>query len=283
MGKGSKIRFAEREDEKLINDFLSSRVYIHRHLDWRSPAEWLGFQPYLVQESPSKKIEAVLNCTPEPKDHFWIRLFACKKSINPVQTWQIVFPAAQKTAKSLSKNPKFISLAYQDWWRELLEIEGWQEIQRVIQLEWNPNSLERSPLSAHYCIRQLRRDGIGEIKQVDDAGFKSLWRQSTAAFKNAHALADYATVYLTGGQIIGFQICTLEGKKAHLARIAVLPKYQNIGVGKALVNDLITHYTNQGIFDISVNTQSDNEKSLAFYKRLGFEETEESFPIFFLD
>jgi ribosomal protein S18 acetylase RimI-like enzyme len=196
--------------------------------------------------------------------------------------WQQLFPHAEKNANRLSKNPMFITLAYQDWWKDLLEIEGWEKIQEVVQLDWNPKSRVSAPEKSAKDIRKLRIDDIAKTKLVDDAGFKPIWRQSFAALKNAYHHADYATVFHVNNQIIGFQISTLERKRAHLARIAVLPEFQKMGVGSALVNDLIAHYTGKGIFRISVNTQSDNKKSLAFYKQLNFEETGESFPIYSL-
>ena len=183
MEISSHIRRAERGDEKIINDFLSSRIFLHRHLDWRSPTEWLGSHPYLILFDHAQKIQAVINCAPEPLDHFWIRLYACKKSSNPVNNWQQIFPYAENNANRQSKNPMFITLAYQDWWKDLLEIEGWEKIQEVVQLEWNPRSRVSAPEKSVKDIRKLHIDDITKIKLVDDAGFKPLWRQSFAAIK----------------------------------------------------------------------------------------------------
>jgi ribosomal protein S18 acetylase RimI-like enzyme len=43
---------------------------------------------------------------------------------------------------------------------------------------------------------------------------------------------------------------------------------------------MIKYFKRKGIDQISVNTQDNNTSSLALYKRLGFELTGETFPVF---
>jgi len=46
---------------------------------------------------------------------------------------------------------------------------------------------------------------------------------------------------------------------------------------------LLAKLVNNGIYKLSVNTQSDNVASLALYQRLGFIRTGEQYPVYCFD
>jgi ribosomal protein S18 acetylase RimI-like enzyme len=92
--------------------------------------------------------------------------------------------------------------------------------------------------------------------------------------------SSYSTVAVLDGKIIGYQLSTSRIGSAHLARLAVLPAYQGHSVGQSLVGDLLSHFSNSGIDEITVNTQSDNAASLSLYKKMNFQPMGESYPVF---
>ena len=84
----------------------------------------------------------------------------------------------------------------------------------------------------------------------------------------------------TDGQVLGYQLSTRNPLGAHLARLAVRPELQGRGMGRLLVADLIQQAERHGMYHLTVNTQSDNSASLALYKRIGFRETGERYPVY---
>ena len=58
---------------------------------------------------------------------------------------------------------------------------------------------------------------------------------------------------------------------AHLARLAVDPRWQGRGVGHRLVEDMLKTFSAIGVTTFSVNTQASNSQSLSLYHSLGFE------------
>jgi ribosomal protein S18 acetylase RimI-like enzyme len=82
------------------------------------------------------------------------------------------------------------------------------------------------------------------------------------------------------GQIIGYQLSTRNPLGAHLARLAVRPESQGRGVGRALVADLIQQAERRSMYHLTVNTQNDNLSSLALYKKIGFRETGDCYPVY---
>src|SRR6185436_6172827 len=99
----------------------------------------------------------------------------------------------------------------------------------------------------------------------------------------AFAQTLIATVAENDAGIIGYQLSTGGGHRAHLARLAVNSSMQGRGIGRAVLGDLFTKLEEHGIFKLSVNTQSDNVVSLNMYQRTGFVPTSEQYPVYIYD
>lgn len=69
------------------------------------------------------------------------------------------------------------------------------------------------------------------------------------------------------GYVVGFQ--TIEGT-GRVFSLAVDPGYQNLGIGGALLNEIIAIFGRDGISEIVLEVRSDNVKAQRFYKRHGF-------------
>ena len=124
---------------------------------------------------------------------------------------------------------------------------------------------------------------LSEVEKTDAASFEPLWQNPLETLRRAFAQALYATVAENENRIIGYQISTGGGQRAHLARLAVHPAVQGQGAGRALLNDLFVFLTHIGISRLSVNTQSDNQASLNLYQRMGFARTGEQYPVYTFD
>jgi hypothetical protein len=42
------IRSAEESDRNQLSNIIHFETHVHRHLDWRPPLDWIGYQPFLV-------------------------------------------------------------------------------------------------------------------------------------------------------------------------------------------------------------------------------------------
>jgi len=276
------IRAAVKSDASIIEKFFQKRITIHRHLDWRQPTEWLGKSPFLLYLSSDNSIEAILNCVPEPRDTYWIRLFAYNNPFNRVTYWKALFNAGLKIITDRSSNPTIASLAYQKWMKDLLEMAGWIEKKRVIQFKWdNRRKFELFKSINHSSsIRQMTRADIREVAIIDQLSFHPLWQLSLEALEHAYAQSAYSTVFEIDQSVCGFHISTYDKGKAHLARLAVLPDFQKQHIGKQLVLNMLKHFDDSGIKDISVNTQQYNYNSIGLYNKLQFKKTGDFFPIY---
>ena len=275
------IRPAIQADAQEINRFLQNRIQLHRHLDWRKPTEWLGRSPFLIQFSPDNSINAILNCVPEPKDVFWVRLFACKNSNKKIGYWESLFTTALGMIAEQSLNPIIASLSYQKWMSDLLEAQGWQEHQRVIQLRWDSKKRSKfESITINPSIRLMTIDDLDKVSLIDDSCFKPLWQQSRDSIGHAFNQSAYATIFEVDQLISGFQVSTNENGIAHLARIAVLPEVQRQHIGEQLLINMVQFFLSNRTTTITVNTQENNTSSIGLYEKLNFTKTKESFPVY---
>ena len=121
---------------------------------------------------------------------------------------------------------------------------------------------------------------LTEVERVDVESFDPLWHNPLETLRRAFSQAIIATVAESHEGIIGYQLTTGGGARAHLARLAVNPSAQGSGVGAALLGNLFARLTHGGISRLTVNTQNDNAASLNLYHKMGFTRTGEQYPVY---
>jgi len=278
------VRPANSADQHQIADLIQNGDFVHRHLDWRNPLEWIGAPPYLVLEQKTKDAHyrhtaAAFACPPDPPQVAWIRLFAISSGLILQEAWNSLWPAAQV---ELSRNGicRVAIIAMKDWLPGLLLDSGFDFRQDIVILERPEEMLACEARPPRVRIRLMTMGDLTAVEAVDAAAFNALWHNSLAALSRAYQQAVLATVAESEQGVIGYQISTRNTLGAHLSRLAVRPEAQGQGVGHALVADLIRSLARHGASRLTVNTQSDNATSLALYRKLGFVQTGERYPVF---
>lgn len=263
---------------KLLQALLDRQEGYHRHLDWRSPTDWLGFQPFWVLGKDGILL-AALSCPVDPPGIAWVRLFVTTERLRTLHIWRILFEKAR--ASFPRDNPPVIaSLALYKWYADILKQDGFSYHHDIVVLRWNVTP--PPPLTAlpGFSIRPMTPEDLPVVVQLDNTAFTPLWRNSLETITRSFMQSTYSTMAYLGDRPIGYQISSSSPTNAHLARLAVEPGLQQHGLGTRLVEDLIRHFTAQNIYQITVNTQSNNHASLNLYQRMGFLYTGESFPVY---
>jgi ribosomal protein S18 acetylase RimI-like enzyme len=178
------------------------------------------------------------------------------------------------------------AIAIQPWFQDVLADSGFENHQQIVMLEWRYHPSHVSNVSSGQNgirIRRMIEADLPEVEKTDAASFDPLWQNPLETIHKAFSQALYATIAENEQGIIGYQLSTGSGQRAHLARLAVHPVVQGRGAGRALLSDLFRYITYAGISRLSVNTQSDNQASLNLYQRMGFLRTGEEYPVYTLD
>jgi len=277
MSNPYELRPATIDDYAAIETLLGYKTYVHRHLDWRTPLDWLGYQPYWVI-SQDGIIHAALACPADPPGISWIRFFSVLPSLRRGQAWQTLF---EKAFASFEMPPEMIaSVAVQDWYRQVLVEHDFQYHQSIVVLEWQERITPLAAPNAEVSMRQMHEEDLERVTWVDQSSFDRLWQNSLDGTRHAFLECDYSTVAILADEIVGYQMSSSTPFNAHLARLAVSPEKQGRGIGYALTYNMIQHFRFMGIGYITVNTQHDNHASLAVYEKLGFRLTKDRFPVF---
>lgn len=278
------IRPARPKDHQQLSNLIFFESRLHRHLDWRSPLEWLGAPFYWALEEDGQ-ITAALACPPEREGIAWVRLFVYTGRWSAESAWGPIWATAREEI-ARAGGARVAAIAIQPWFQDVLAASGFENRQQIVMLEWRQQTsggLAGAVSAPGIRIRRMTEDDLPEVEKTDAASFDPLWQNPLETIRKAFAQALYVTVAENERGIIGYQLSTGGGQRAHLARLAVHPAVQGKGAGRALLNDLFRYITYAGISRLSVNTQSDNQASLSLYQRTGFVRTGEEYPVYTFD
>lgn len=271
------IQACEDDYEELAN-FFSQNNQVHRHLDWFSPLEWVGKEPYLLLKS-KKEIHAVLCTVPENKETAWIRVFGKKVDEEISDTWEQMLPKAVVDLRN--KGVKLLaSLSLHPWFETTLIDSGFEHRQSIVVLEWQNELPDPKVINPQIQIKHLQLKDLPTVAEIDQLAFPPLWQNSLAGLTKAFNQTGISTIAVNKDEIIGYQISTAMTIYGHLARLAVNPDFQRQRIGLTLVYDLLKKFEQRGFWRVTVNTQSDNHASLRLYEKLNFQPTGEEIPVY---
>lgn len=271
------VRTADLSDHQQLSNLIFFENRIHRHLDWRSPLEWLG-APYYWALEEGRQITAALACPTEVDGIAWVRLFVYTGRWSPENAWDLLWETARETIMRAG-GATVAAIAMQPWFQNVLAGSSFENRQHIVMLDWQSQPWTPAQVEG-VLIRRMAEADIPAVTRVDNAAFEPLWHNSLDTLQRAFSQALIATVAETEEGVIGYQMTTGHGPRAHLARLAVDPAMQGRGVGRALLSDLFAYLTRIGTTRLSVNTQSDNRVSLNLYKSMGFIRTGEEYPVY---
>jgi ribosomal protein S18 acetylase RimI-like enzyme len=272
------IRSATDRDRQSLANLIHFEVFVHRHLDWRPPIDWIGRQPCLVAERDGHILSALI-CPPDPPEAAWIRLFIVSQDIALEEGWRSLWTEALGQLNRQSR-PPIAAIVLRPWFSNLLEKNGFEQTQEIISLAWDRTKLFNNIAHPTVSIHPMDDYDLKSVHALDMAAFGYIWKISLDTLTNAYKQSCIASVAEVDGELVGYQISTASPMGGHLARLAVIPSYQGKGIGTALVHDVLEKFVHRDAMRVTVNTQRDNLSSLAVYEKAGFRPTNEILPVF---
>ncbi len=274
------IRPAGPQDHSALVRFLNHEPDVHRHLDWRTPLEWLGTQPFLLA-THEQTIQAALACPTDPPGIAWIRLFAAHGHLEPEAYFKMLMAVAREDLDRREPGSRVVAIGLQPWFQNILDASRFENRQNIVVLEWSSILPPEVAPAVAIQIRPMEVADLPAVQVVDQTAFEPVWANSLETLTLAFHQSAWSTVAVHENQVIGYQISTSIPLSGHLARLAVVPELQHGRIAYALVREMLQHFKQHSAWRVTVNTQDNNLASLALYQRIGFRRTGETFPVYF--
>jgi ribosomal-protein-alanine N-acetyltransferase len=251
---------------------------IHRHLDWRSPLDWLGSPNYWLL-ADDDRIHAALACPEDPPGVAWLRFFGHGPHLSGPEAWSALWDTVRAEALR-SEETQVAAIVTKYWFQNFLLSQGFKFKQKIVLLELKQGNIQHLPFVKNIKIRPMQDADMQSITEVDLSAFGRFWHNTYESLMRARRQSVHASVAEdASGRVVGYQLSTGNPLGAHLARLGVRKEAQGQGVGTALMRDLLQDLEANHRTHLSVNTQSDNLASLSLYKKIGFTLTGEYYPV----
>jgi len=275
------IRQANSQDISAITEFIDQASLVHRNLDWRPLSDWMLLEPFLLWEE-GRKIMALLSCAPDPEGIAWIHAFASDSWFSDLNKfWDVLLDRSLFILQSTCSDLYTISMF--QWFTNLILRAGFSLVQKVIVLNRLADPPPALAFPPEILIRPMQESDLDAVAALDREAFESAWVISSPSLRYTFLNVQHAIVAEIDDRIVGYELSTSNGVSAHLTRLAVSPHYRKSNIGYNLTREMIQDFAAQGIRNITVNTQENNFASISLYRKLGFQLTTQSFPIYSLN
>ncbi len=249
--------------------FLNATNLSFNNLDWFSPDERF-IEAGCFAAIEEQHIKALMAATPESSGTAWLRFFHAERDGEHARYFDALLSQAKTALQEIGAQSLF-SLAPYDWLQRLLEGEGFLPADKIVTLHFNCSEIKSSTADPGLIIREMTNRDMAAVEAIDVAAFEPAWRLHRASLLKTYHRSAWHSVALQEGEVVGYQMSTSAFDSAHLARLAVDPRWQGKGVGHRLVEDMLETFSSIGVTTFSVNTQASNIRSLSLYHSLGFE------------
>jgi ribosomal-protein-alanine N-acetyltransferase len=269
----------QRRHRQAVRELLFRHEHTHTHLDWQETDAWLDSQEGPVRLAwQGARLVGVIGAS-EPLDGTcWLRLLAVHDTAHTGGVLAALWDDMRVELARLGVTSASL-LMLREWLFDGVGALGFSFAEEIVTLRRADMDTPPEMLPPGVMLRPARLDDLEPIVRVDHAAFKAPWQMTRRELWQAERMAAHYTVALLDGVIMGYQICTVYFEGAHLARLAVDPRAQGMGVGMALLNGALRHFARRGLNAMTVNTQQSNERSQRLYMRAGFRHNGYNMPV----
>ena len=261
------LRRYRADDLRMVRAFLFTANRGHLHIDWIDPLNYLEQgDAFLLFEN--ENLQAVGIIPEEPVGLRWCRAFYS----SPISEGRDLWMAFWRNFLNQFTTPLLPTCVMDpgyEFAKILIEL-GFKKTSEVVYLRRKISSLNLEYLPDPQ-IFLLTPDEVNCVWQIDQQCFDPIWRFPLESIEKGLKVSGISTKIVVSGKMVGYQISNYNYDHLHLARLAVIPEFRRKGYGRRLVKDLFNRAIEQFVFDLSVNTQTDNHASLGLYQDLGFE------------
>jgi ribosomal-protein-alanine N-acetyltransferase len=118
----------------------------------------------------------------------------------------------------------------------------------------------------------MQVDDLPHVHAIDEVSFSTPWPKNAFRFELLENPNGYCWVAELDTKLVGFVVCWLIVDEAHIATIAVHPKYRGQGISKALVTTGLREMIFKGALMATLEVRAGNNVAQSLYRHFGFEQ-----------
>lgn len=121
-------------------------------------------------------------------------------------------------------------------------------------------------------IRQMQLDDLEQVMEIENENFSVPWTE-TGFFT---FLIREDTLFLVAQEkeeILGYCGVVMVQDEGDITNVAVKKSWQNQGVGKKLMEELVKSTEQEGVARLFLEVRASNEPALRLYRNMGFVQT----------
>lgn len=121
-----------------------------------------------------------------------------------------------------------------------------------------------------FTVRLMKKRDINDLVMIENELFIDPWKEEI--FLEEFSNQDLATYIVIEWQkkVVGFAGFWKILDQADITRVAISPKFQGRGLGRLLMENLLSAAKQQSITAVALEVREHNEQAIALYERLGF-------------
>ena len=128
--------------------------------------------------------------------------------------------------------------------------------------------MANQPIDYEICDMNFRH--IEEVVKIEKLSFNTAWTRSDFISElEVNKTAKYR-VLITNEHVVAYGGMWVLLDEAHVTNIAVHPEYRGVGLGKAILKDLINTAAKNGASSMTLEVRKGNNVAINLYKKFGF-------------
>lgn len=120
-------------------------------------------------------------------------------------------------------------------------------------------------------IRKMKPEDVSSIARLEQICFSDPWSENSIKTE-LHNPLSYWLVADDNGSIAGYVGSQSVLDSADMMNIAVAPEYRRQGIGRMLINSLISYLQEQNVIALLLEVRVSNTDAISLYQKLGFEQ-----------